>query len=230
MGREVSKTIGLSGDYLEPDKFPLLGEVFKTVPAGHDAILTDNDLKFTRVLTDESLQAAYSKARAAKTKKLAEESDGPIPIAELKQKAEAKAREVEGSTFKDRLARSERYCQQLQLQSLLLEKLRQSIIQDRGAVFELTSQDVDAIRATIIPSYVEAVQKAVGFDDSQRIPLTDEVTRGLFSPDADFAVRMTGRMLWSLEQRRNSIEQSRSRFSTVPRHIGEASVSFAATR
>lgn len=234
---EVAREIGLSTAEADPADLPVLAHVFEFVDAAHEPILTREETKQQQLLTEESLQRAYHGARNSKKKKLLDElADKQLSEFELRkaqkiveQLAEAKGREVEKSTYEGRGRRAKRHIEQLQGQLLLLDKLRWTIRQE-GVDFELTSKDVETIRGQIIPDYAEAMAQQAGLDRDQEGLLADDVMRAVFSPDKILADKVTDRLMWSIQERKNAIERQAAIFAKVPRHIGKSSIAATVKR
>lgn len=230
---EVASSIGLSTAEADPADLPLLAHVFEFVDAAHEPILTREEMKQQRLLTEESLRGAYYGARNAKKKKVLEEEIAGKQLSEFElrkvqryaeQLAEEKGREVEKATYEGRSRRAKRHTEQLQGQLLLLDKLRWTIRQEQGMDFELTSEDIKIIREQIIPDYAEAMVEHTGLNRDQESLLADDVVRGVFSPDKNLADRITDRLMWSIQQRQSAIERQAAIFAKVPRHIGKSSI------
>lgn len=230
---EISQEIGLSTAEADPADLPRLAHVFEFVDAAHEPILTRAEMKQQRLLTEESLQGAYYGARNAKRKKVLEEETAGKQLSEFElrkaqkladQLAEEKGREVEKSTYEGRNSRAKRHVEQLRGQMFLIERLRWTIRQEEGVAFELTSKDVEAIRAQVIPDYAEAMAQQTGLSKDQESLLADDVMRAVFSPDKVLADKVTDRLMWSIQERKSAIERQATIFAKVPRHIGKSSV------
>ena len=228
---EVAGKIGLSTvEAADPAEFPLYASALERMSIAHEPMLTGKETKLVKSLTDGSLQAAYEGTYRSKKNKLEEPSDEPLTLEDIHLQATIKAQEIERQTYMERTARAGRRVAQLRAQWNLLDRLRSGIEQETGAVFELTSRDVDAVRREILPDYVDGILNETKYDPNQKDQLMSELTRALFSPNEELAKSTVGRLLSSVDDRARAIEDMKISFSDAPLHIGRASVSWTASR
>lgn len=197
---EISKDIGLSDSDPDPSNFPIFASVIDLVEPERAVRLTKNDQKITR---DGQMDAI--------------DEDGA-------REASRKAEEIELSTFRARLKRSENYINSLQGLSNIVQRLVLTISQPRGESYQLTTRDVEAITQKIIPDYAAFMLDEAGLDIDQRADFEEELTRAIFSPDTSLAESVAGQIGWYVDQRKSEVERLRASFSRGPRHIGRASL------
>lgn len=221
---EISKDIGLSDSDPDPSNFPIFASVIDLVEPERAVRLTKNDQKITRVMTESSLSAAYKAVYKSKADKIMRDGQMDAIDEDGAREASRKAEEIELSTFRARLKRSENYINSLQGLSNIVQRLVLTISQPRGESYQLTTRDVEAITQKIIPDYAAFMLDEAGLDIDQRADFEEELTRAIFSPDTSLAESVAGQIGWYVDQRKSEVERLRASFSRVPRHIGRVSL------